>query len=109
MRRFYFLTVFLLSVVNTVAAQLKSEVNECFELTSIVFRLAGAPEYVNYDILSYANDIDRCFKKYDNHKLIHYVKSLREDFFCKILQRKYGRVVEDSSKVKKAGFSNKNN
>lgn len=60
-------------------AQLKSEVNECFELTSIAFRLAEAPEYINNDIPAYANDIDTYFSKYKNHELIPYLKKLRNE------------------------------
>jgi len=61
-------------------AQLKSEVNECFELTSIVFRLADVPEYVNNPIQSYANDIDSYFAMYKNNPLILYAKELRAKY-----------------------------
>lgn len=61
-----------------IPAQLKSKVSESFELTSIVFRLAGAKEYVNNDIPAYAKDIDDYFAKYDTHEIVDYIKELRE-------------------------------
>lgn len=75
-----FLFIFLLSIVDVVNAQLKSEVSECFELTSIVFRLAEAPEYMNNDLSDYANDIDNYFYKYKSDKLITFVKNLRKEY-----------------------------
>lgn len=67
----------LLSIACLAQAQLKSEVNECFELTSIVFRLAEAKEYVNNVLEDYTNDIDRYFAKHKEHKLIPYIKEIR--------------------------------
>jgi hypothetical protein len=62
----------------SIHAQLKSHVDERFELTSIAFRLAGAEEYVNNQVVSYASDIDAYFALYQNHKLIQYIKKIRE-------------------------------
>lgn len=59
-------------------AQLQSHVDERFELTSIVFRLAGAEEYVNNEVVNYTNDIDNYFAAYKEHPLIRYVKEIRE-------------------------------
>jgi len=59
-------------------SQLKSHVDERFELVSIVFRLAGAEEYVNNQVKNYAADIDAYFAPYKNHPLIRYVKEIRE-------------------------------
>lgn len=69
-----------MGVVESLSAQLKSKVSECFELTSIVFRLADAPEYINNDVVSYANDIDKHFANYKSHKLIVFLKELREQY-----------------------------
>ena len=40
-------TIMLLCAINNISAQVKSQVKESFELTSIAFRLAGAEEYIN--------------------------------------------------------------
>lgn len=78
MKKLTLLSILLLSTIQIVFAQLKSEVNECFELTSIVFRLADAEEYVNNQLSDYTNQIDGYFAKYKNHKLIPYIKGMRE-------------------------------
>jgi hypothetical protein len=67
--------IFTLSVAN---AQIKSSVDERFELTSIVFRLAGAPEYSMCGVPSYAKDIDDYFAPYKEHELIPFLQELRE-------------------------------
>jgi hypothetical protein len=59
-------------------AQLQSRVDERIELSGIVFRLAGAEEYVNNEVVNYAADIDAYFAPYKNHPLIQYVKEIRE-------------------------------
>ena len=59
-------------------SQLKSRVDERFELTSIVFRLAEAEEYVNNQVKDYAAAIDAYFAPYKEHPLIRYVKEIRE-------------------------------
>jgi hypothetical protein len=53
-------------------------VDERFELTSIVFRLAGAEEYVNNEVVNYAESIDAYFAPYKEHALIKFVKEIRE-------------------------------
>ncbi|MEG0518088.1 MAG: DUF4932 domain-containing protein [Bacteroidales bacterium] len=77
MRKFISLVLALLCLCNVAFAQLKCEINECFELTSIVFRLAEAPEYVNKNLAGYSRDIDTYFVKYKDHKLIPFIKELR--------------------------------
>jgi hypothetical protein len=59
-------------------AQLTSHVDERFELTSIVFRLADAEEYVNNEVANYAESIDTYFAPYKEHALIKFVKEIRE-------------------------------
>lgn len=44
-------TIMLLCAINNISAQVKSQVKESFELTSIAFRLAGAEEYINKVII----------------------------------------------------------
>lgn len=74
---FIIVSLFIISVPY-MSAQLKSEVNECFELVSIAFRLADAPEYVNNEIPDYVSAIDTYFSKYKDHELFPYIKGLRE-------------------------------
>jgi hypothetical protein len=69
---------FLLMTTVSGFAQLKSYVDERIELFGIVFRLAGAEEYVNNEVANYAVDIDAYFASYKNHPLIKYVKEIRE-------------------------------
>lgn len=80
MKRIFLQIIFLAFTFNAAIAQLKSQTNECFELTSIVFRLAEAPEYVNNQISVYTKDIDNYFGKYKKHKLISFAKKLRTEF-----------------------------
>lgn len=79
-KRYFFIIAFLMASIHSLSAQLKSEVNECFELVSIAFRLADAREYVNNNIPSYAKDVDNYFSKYKTHKIILYIKELREKY-----------------------------
>lgn len=76
MKRIFLQIIFLAFTFNAAIAQLKSQTNECFELTSIVFRLAEAPEYVNNQISVYTKDIDNYFGKYKKHKLISFAKKI---------------------------------
>lgn len=79
MKHLILLSISFFCLNSTVLAQLKSEVNECFELTSIVFRLAGAPEYSSCQIPGYALAIDTYFDRYRNHKLILFAKEIRQN------------------------------
>ncbi len=60
-----------------VSEPLLPHVDERVELLSIVFRLAGNPEY-NMDTLpAYAADIDRSFAPYKNHPAVQMASALR--------------------------------
>lgn len=59
-------TIMLLCAINNISAQVKSQVKESFELTSIAFRLAGAEEYINNTIPGYTADIDNYFSNIEN-------------------------------------------
>lgn len=74
--------IFFFGTINVCYAgtQLQGEVNECFELTSIVFRIAKAPEYVNNVFLEYSEDIDNYFKQYSEDELIKFVQELRSKY-----------------------------
>ncbi|MDH6311244.1 hypothetical protein M2448_004210, partial [Dysgonomonas sp. PF1-14] len=76
-RIFHLLLLSIIAVLPTLA-QLKTKVDERFELTSIAFRLAGAEEYTNNEVSGYISDIDNYFSKYKNHALIGYIKKIRE-------------------------------
>ncbi|MDL2296858.1 DUF4932 domain-containing protein [Bacteroidales bacterium OttesenSCG-928-B11] len=76
-----FLTFVLLLLVTTVGAQqisIKPVVDERMELMSIIFRIAGAEEYVADDLEQYADAIDRHFIAYKNHPVIEFVLAERE-------------------------------
>lgn len=59
------------------SAQLRASVDERIELTSIVFRLAEIPEYMNNNVTEYARSIDQWFQPYKNHPLIAFIKKMR--------------------------------
>jgi hypothetical protein len=77
MKKFILLWSFFISAWNCFA-QLQSQVDERMELAGIVFRLAGAEEYVNNEVVNYVLDIDSFFAPYKDHPLIRYVKKIRE-------------------------------
>lgn len=74
-----FFLAFIL-VCQIVSAQIRSQVSECFELVSIVFRLADAPEYVNNQNSDYVKDIDCYFAKNKQHDLIRHLRDLRKEY-----------------------------
>lgn len=80
MRNILLFIGFLWCLPGMAADSLKGHVDECFELTSIVFRLAGASEYSKSDIPYYANDIDAYFAPYKKHKLIDFAKEIRNKY-----------------------------
>lgn len=47
------------------------------ELQSIVFRLAGAQEFVNNDFKEYADAVDKYFGKYSDHEIIRFIQEIR--------------------------------
>ncbi len=65
--------------VQAVYSQLQSKSDERFELTSIVFRIAGIPEYNQCGITSYAKDIDTYFAPFANDPLFEFVRTLRKE------------------------------
>lgn len=74
---FFLAFIFVFQIAE---AQIKSQVSECFELVSIAFRLADAPEYVNNQNPDYVKDIDCYFAENKQHDLIHYLRDLRKKF-----------------------------
>jgi len=72
--------ILLLTIGNAMQAQQNSVyVDERTELMSIVFRLAGANEYVNKSVAKYNHEIDSTFKPFKTHALIQYAKQLHEN------------------------------
>lgn len=80
MKRLCLFIIFYVLTFYSVNAQLKSEVSECFELTSIAFRIAGAPEYINNQLQDYTGKIDKYFAPYNNHPLIPFLKEMRNEY-----------------------------
>lgn len=81
MKKILSLSVFIIFLVHhNGAAQLRCSTSEVFELSSIAFRLAGAEEYMQCPIPSYAEDIDKYFASYSDHELIGYIKEIREKY-----------------------------
>lgn len=80
MKKLLLLFIFLVFIQGIANAQIKSKVDECFELTSIAFRMAEAPEYSRCGVPKYAKDIDSTFAPFLNHKLIQYAKDLRKQY-----------------------------
>lgn len=77
------ISLFILLLLFTVSAshsQIRSKVDERFELTSIVARLAGYEEYSNCPFASYAEDIDTYFSPYADDELIGHMRMLRERY-----------------------------
>ncbi len=74
------ITIILLILTSNVFAQTsRPVVDERLELTSIVFRIAGAEEYVCNGVPEYMKEIDEYFGPYKDHKLIPYIQNtLRE-------------------------------
>ncbi len=56
----------------------KPRVDQRVELVSIVFRLAGAPEYNHNVYASYVEKIRTHYEPYKDHKIIEFVKKIRE-------------------------------
>jgi hypothetical protein len=78
MKKKLFLIVLLVNTTFTFAQKIYTtpQVDERVELMSIVFRLAGAREYVTNKIPMYVDEVDKYFEKYKSHPLIKYSTTL---------------------------------
>ena len=56
---------------------IQPKVDERMELLSIVFRIAGADEYINNQLTGYTKEIDSFFAPYKNCELINFTRKLR--------------------------------
>lgn len=77
------LTIIALLIVGSFAVNAQEslvtpKVDERTELLSIVFRLAGNPEYSRSFIPSYSKDIDSCFTPFKEHAAILFAKKMRD-------------------------------
>lgn len=110
-KRLLFLILIIFCVHFNVAAQLRSTTSEVFELSSIAFRLAGAEEYMQDPVPSYAKDIDKYFASHCDHKLIEYIKEIRGEYLlgydavangaANLVVRDGGIVVSDDFDISK--------
>ena len=74
-----FILSFIAFTANAITQTSRPIVDERLELSSIVFRLAGAEEYVCDGVPQYMKEIDEYFAPYKDHKLISYIRTtLRE-------------------------------
>lgn len=80
MKKIVILFFFLWGTYQICLGQLKSQTSEIFELSSIVFRLAGAEEYINDAVPEYTHDIDTYFTPYVEHDFISYIKKIRGQY-----------------------------
>ena len=71
--------VFCLFSASSQSQTVQPKVDERTELLSIIFRLAGAKEYMNKDIPSYSKDIDDYFTSYKGHDAIKFAQKVRTE------------------------------
>ena len=80
MKRITMTFLFSMAVLFVVAQNLvQPRVDERTELLSIVFRLAGANEYINNNFPSYTKDIDEYFGPFKKHEAILYAQKVRNE------------------------------
>lgn len=80
MKRTVILIIIIFQFSLPAFSQLKSHVDERFELASIAFRLAEIPEYSQCLIKEYADDIDHYFTPFREDELIGCIRHLRNEF-----------------------------
>lgn len=73
------LTIAFLFSIGAGYSQLTAKIDERIELTGVVFRLAGIPEYSKGLLEEYNRDIDAYFSAYRYHPLIGYLVKLRNE------------------------------
>lgn len=55
-------------------------IDERLELVCTVFRLAGAQEYINYQLYDYISEVDSFVRDSRNHPIVSFIKENREKF-----------------------------
>ena len=68
-----------LLIYYTSSAQISVSTDERVELTSVVFRLAGIPEYTDGEVAPYNAAIDNYFERYKDDALFQYIRKLRNE------------------------------
>lgn len=76
MKKIVSLLLILAAITHSCFGQIRAEVDERFELTSIAFMLAGAPEYNDCRITSYKKDMEDRFGKYRSTEPIAFMREL---------------------------------
>lgn len=67
-----------LLLISSVGAQSKVYTDEVYELSAIVWRLAGAEEYNTSIYPSYGEDIKSYFSKYKKHPVMRFIREMRD-------------------------------
>ena len=78
MKRLIFFVFVFSFITGITCGQIQTKVDERFELTSIAFMLAGAPEYNQCGVRSYKQDIQNQFEKYKSDNSIKYMRELNQ-------------------------------
>lgn len=80
MKKTFILFLTIIALEKTFGQALIPQVDQRAEIMSIVFRLAGNPEYNNDDASKYVADIHSHFDRFKSDSLISFAKSLREKY-----------------------------
>lgn len=99
MKRFIIILFLLHRAVTAFGQCQAAKVDERFKLTSIVCRLAGAPEYMQCRVPEYAENIDSYFETYSQHPLISYMQEIRNEYgisYDAISSLAYATVIENN-------------
>jgi hypothetical protein len=64
---------------NTEPNQIVVDIDARMELLTIIFRLAGAPEFVGNEFASYAALVDERFRPYSEHEAVTFARRMREE------------------------------
>lgn len=79
MKKFVLISLLTLFGIGTCCGQLVPKIDERIELTGVIFRLAGIPEYTDGRFESYNADIDDYFTDYRFGNLTAYLVKLRNE------------------------------
>lgn len=55
-------------------------IDERIELVCTVFRLAGAQEYINYQLFDYISEVDDFVYNNKDHPIISFIKDIRDNY-----------------------------
>lgn len=80
MKRIFILLLTIIAIEKTFGQSLIPQIDQRAEIMSIVFRLAGNPEYNDNDASKYVADIHSHFDRFKSDSLISFAKSLRENY-----------------------------